>query len=91
VTLVIEYPFSVWYVCKINFWAHIQSAFGLALKLGVIVSMETLFYAHILRVLDFVLKIGCDDSHQRTCKLQMLPCSNSHLVIDVYLIIDTNT
>jgi hypothetical protein len=35
VTLVILYPFSVWYVCKLVSWAHILWAFSLALKLGV--------------------------------------------------------
>jgi hypothetical protein len=30
------YPFSVWYVCKLDSWAHILSTFGLALKSGLI-------------------------------------------------------
>jgi hypothetical protein len=29
------YPFSIWYVCKLDSWAHIQWTFNLALKLGV--------------------------------------------------------
>jgi hypothetical protein len=29
------YPFSAWYVCKLDSWAHILCAFSLALKLGV--------------------------------------------------------
>jgi hypothetical protein len=37
VTLVILYPFSVWYVCKLDSWAHILRAFGFGLKTGVIV------------------------------------------------------
>jgi hypothetical protein len=35
VTLFILYPFSVQYVWKLNCWAHILWAFGLALKPGV--------------------------------------------------------
>jgi hypothetical protein len=33
--LIILYPFSIWYVCKLDSWARILVAFGLALKLGV--------------------------------------------------------
>jgi hypothetical protein len=36
VTLVIQYPFFVRYVCKLDSWAHILYAFGLAIKPGVI-------------------------------------------------------
>jgi hypothetical protein len=38
-TLVILYPFSVWCVCKHDFWAHILCAFGSALKPGVTPSL----------------------------------------------------
>jgi hypothetical protein len=34
VTLVILYSFSVWYVCKLDSYAHILWAFSLTLKLG---------------------------------------------------------
>jgi hypothetical protein len=34
VTLVILYPFSVRYVCKLDSWAHILWAFGFGLKIG---------------------------------------------------------
>jgi hypothetical protein len=33
-TLVILYPFFVWYVCKLDSWAHILRAFDLSLKIG---------------------------------------------------------
>jgi hypothetical protein len=41
-TLVILYPFSIRYVCKLESWAHILRAFGLALKPGVTDTIEGL-------------------------------------------------
>jgi hypothetical protein len=35
VTLVFLYPFSIWYVCKLDFWVYILWVFGLAIKPGV--------------------------------------------------------
>jgi hypothetical protein len=40
VILVFLYPYSVRYVCKLDSWAHILWAFGLALKLGVTFSEQ---------------------------------------------------
>jgi hypothetical protein len=40
VTLVILYPFFVWYVCKYDSCAHILCAFGLTLKPGVTATLH---------------------------------------------------